>query len=137
MAKEFAKLSKEEKINYLNMAQKSKNEISSATKMPSALTSKAKTSKTAESFKEVNGESAIAATATALKLSERGSSPLTFAANTDSKSVKSPSKYKPTLNAQVKATAEASSKTLKYPVWASYLPLFKAEKMHEPPKPPE
>jgi hypothetical protein len=134
MAKEFAKLSQEKKKIYENMALKPKN-MSSANKMASvSLTSKAKTSKTAESSKHINGKSAT--TATVLKSPERGSSLLKSAAHTESNFVKSPSKSKPTLNAKnVKVTAEASSRTTE--PWASNQPLFMAENMNEPPKPPE
>jgi hypothetical protein len=129
MAKEFAKLSEEKKKVYGNMAQKSKNEMSATSKKL-----KSKISKASETSKKT-----VKPTSATLKSPERSSdSPSKrSAANADSKSAKSPSKIKPSLNANVKSSTEkVVSKTLKSPTLAANQLLFKAEKMTEPLKPP-
>jgi hypothetical protein len=129
MAKEFAKLSEEKKKVYGNMAQKSKNEMSATSKKL-----KSKISKASETSKKT-----VKPTSATLKSPERSSdSPSKrSAANADSKSAKSPSKIKPSLNANVKSlTEKVASKTLKSPILAANQSLFKGEKMTEPLKPP-
>lgn len=135
MAKEFAKLSEEKKKIYGTMAQKSKNELTTAAKPSPAATSKAKATKTPS-----KKGTAKPATSTTSKSPDRANVSSSAALN-DTKAAKSPSKVKPSLVANAKSSsnkaspkASVKSKAVSIPPWAVNRSLFKP---NEPPKPPE
>ena len=122
---------------YGNMAQNSKNELSVTSKKSLTSTiSNVKNSKKRAISKIEFVKSSAAATAS--KSPERDSSPQQFAANSDSKSLESPSKFKPSSNTDAKSSTEKiSSCTPKSTIRAANQLLFMTEAMNEPPKPPE
>ena len=138
MAKEFAKLSEDKKKIYGNMAQKSKNEMSTTSKQsPIASTSKTtKNAKPAPASKKVNAKQIANATSSPEQSASKMST------SNDEKASKSPSKVKPSLNANAKSspskgspkTSGKAQKIAPLPVWAEKQSLFNA---NEPPKPPE
>jgi hypothetical protein len=123
---------------YGNMAQNSKNELSVTSKksLTSAISNVKNSKKRAISKIDFVKSSAAA---TASKSPERDSSPEQFAANSDSKSLESPSKFKPSLNTDAKSsiTEKISPCTPKSTIRAANQLFFKTGATNEPPKPPE
>ena len=142
MAKEFAKLSEENKKIYGKMALKSKTESSASKPAKTNSPQKAKASKAGPaSKKEKDVKSSTTALNSSNKSPERAPKTPAKAPAVDSKILKSPSKVKPSLNANLKSVpgkespkTSAKTKGDSLPAWAANQSLFNKK---EPPKPPE